>query len=152
MIAGPTISRRRASRNGWPRCAASWSLAGQVSHRIGVGSETSNVEVSVGVTLKPWRVELELVRLAVFVANRHLDLRQALFVEYLVLRDHLVEEEQVSRQRIHLIGSQSPLQAEWHAAPDEIPYYRRIRRAQWQDALLAPEWNIRAFFRLQNGR
>jgi len=28
------------------------------------------------------------MQLGVFIANRHLDLRQTLFVEYLVLRDH----------------------------------------------------------------
>src|SRR2546429_5152464 len=83
----------------------------------------------VGVTLKPWRVELKLMRLAVLIANRHLDLRQTLFVEYLIFRNHLVDEQQIGRQRVHLIGSQSPLQPEWHAAIDEIPHYRRMRRA-----------------------
>src|SRR6266853_829225 len=83
----------------------------------------------VGVTLKPWRVELKVMRLAELIANRHLDLRQTLFVEHQVLRDHLIEEEQVGRQRIDLIGRQSPLQPDWHAAIDEIPHDRRMRRA-----------------------
>ncbi len=34
----------------------------------------------VGITLKPWRVRLELVRLTEFIANRHSDLRQTLLV------------------------------------------------------------------------
>src|SRR6185436_20312821 len=70
----------------------------------------STLNPLIGVTLKPWRVELELMRLAELIANRHLDLRQTLFVEYQVLRDHVIEEEQVGRQRIDLIGRQSPLQ------------------------------------------
>src|SRR3982074_202323 len=70
----------------------------------------------VGVTLKPWRVELKVMRLAELIADRHPDLRQTLFVEHQVFRDHLIEEEQVGRQRIDLIGSQSPLQPDWHAA------------------------------------
>src|SRR5215467_558819 len=106
----------------------------------------------VGVTLKPSRPGLPLMQLGVIIANRHLDLRQTLFVEYLVLRDHLVQEEQVGRQRIDLIGSESPLIPERHAAIDEIPHRRRKRRAQWQDALPFPDGNILAFFRLQRGR
>ena len=35
--------------------------------------------------------------------------------------DHVIEEEQVGRQRVDLIGSQSPLQPEWYAAIDVIP-------------------------------
>src|SRR5882724_920586 len=96
----------------------------------------------VGVTLKPWRVELKVMRLAELMADRHPDLRQTLFVEYQVFRDHLFEEEQVGRQRKGLIGSQSLLQPDWHAAIDEIPHRRRIPRAQWQDALLFPDGNI----------
>src|SRR4029453_16269182 len=106
----------------------------------------------VRVTLKPWRVGLPVMLLGVIIANRHLDLRQTLFVEYLVLRDHLIDEEQVGRQRIDLIGRQSPLQPEWHATIDEIPHRRRKRRAQWQDALPLPDGNIGAFFRYQRGR
>src|SRR6185503_16714141 len=106
----------------------------------------------VGVTLEPRLVEMKVMRLAERVANRHPDLRQTLLVEYLVLRNHLIEEEQVGRQRVDLIGSQSPLEPEWHAAIDVIPHRRRIRRAQWQDALLFPDGNIRAMFRLQRGR
>src|SRR3954468_14993881 len=91
------------------------------------------------------------MRLAELIANRHPDLRQTLFVEYLVLRNDLVEEEQVGRQRVDLIGLQSPLQPERHAAIDEVPYCRRIRRAQWQDAVLFPDI-ICGFFRYQRGR
>src|SRR5882724_1765217 len=106
----------------------------------------------VGVTLKPWRVELKVMRLAELIADRHPDLRQTLFVEHQVFRDHLIEEEQVGRQRIDLIGRQSPLQPDWHAAIDEIPHDRRMRRAQGQDALFFPDGNIGALFRLQNRR
>src|SRR6202521_2456733 len=60
----------------------------------------------VGVTLKPWRPGLPVRQPGVVIANRHLDLRQTLFVEYLVLRDHMVQEEQVGRQRIYLIGGE----------------------------------------------
>src|SRR5258706_10273003 len=83
----------------------------------------------VGVTLKPGRVDLKLMRLAELIADRHPDRRQTLFVEHQVFREHLIEEEQVGRQRVNLIGSQSPLQPEWHAAIDEIPHDRRMRRA-----------------------
>src|SRR5215204_7434095 len=92
------------------------------------------------------------MRLPEFIADRHPDLRQTVLVYYLVLRNHVIEEEQVGRQRVDLIGSQSPLQPEWHAAIDVIPHRRRIRRAQWQDALLFPDGNIRALFRLQRWR
>src|SRR3954468_20940690 len=81
----------------------------------------------VGVTLKPWRVRLPVMLLGVIIANRHLDLRQTLFVEYLVLRDHLIDEKQVGRQRIDLIGDESPLLPDRHAAIDEIPHDRRKR-------------------------
>ena len=40
----------------------------------------SSIEALVGVTLEPWGVELELMRLAEFIANRHRDLRQTLLV------------------------------------------------------------------------
>src|ERR1700674_556371 len=106
----------------------------------------------VGVTLKPWRPGLPVRQPGVVIANRHLDLRQTLFVEYFVLRDHLVQEEQVGRQRIYFIGGQTPLIPERHAAIDEIPHYRRKRRAQWQYALPFPDGNILAFFRFQRGR
>src|SRR5262245_6129080 len=92
------------------------------------------------------------MQLGVVIANRHLDLRQTLFVEYHVLRDHLVHEEQIGRQRIDLIGGESPLTPERHAAIDVIPHRRRKRRAQWQDALPLPDGNILAFFRLQRRR
>src|SRR6516165_523445 len=105
----------------------------------------------VGVTLKPWRPGLPLMQLGVIIANRHLDLRQTLFVEDFVLRDHLVQEEQVGRQRIDLIGGESPLIPGRHAAIDVIPHRRRKRRAQWQDALPLPDGNILAFFRFQRG-
>src|SRR5579862_6749512 len=76
----------------------------------------------VGVTLKPWRVELELRRrLAVFIADRHLDLGQTFLVENHVFRDYLIEEEQVGRHRIDLIRRQRAFQSERHAAMDEIP-------------------------------
>src|SRR5712672_4162950 len=109
-------------------------------------------ELLVGVTLKPWRPGLPFMQLGVVIANRHLDLWQTLFVEDFVLRDHLVQEEQVGRQRIYLIGGESPLTPERHAAPDEIPHRRRKRRAQWQYALPFPDGNILAFFRFQRGR
>src|SRR6516162_1113686 len=89
---------------------------------------------------------------------RHLDLWQTLFVEYFVLRDHLVQEEQVGRQRIYLIGAESPLIPERHGAMNEIPHRRRQRRVQWQYALKKgyalplPDGNILACFRFQRGR
>src|SRR5438477_1711698 len=88
----------------------------------------------VRVALKPWRPGLPVRQPAVLIANRHLDLRQTLFVEDFVLRDHLVQEEQVGGQRIYLIGGESPLVPERHAAMDKIPHRRRERRAQWQYA------------------
>src|SRR5215831_6959996 len=106
----------------------------------------------VGVTLQPWRLGLPVRQPGIVIANRHLDLRQTLSVEYFVLRDHLVQEAQVGRQRIYLIGGESPLCPERHAAPDEIPHRRRNRRAQWQYALPFPDGNILAFFRFQRGR
>src|SRR5262245_48226040 len=92
------------------------------------------------------------MHLGVIIANRHLDLRQTLFVEYRVLRDHLVHEEQIGRQCIDLIGGESPLIPERHAAIDVIPHRRRKRRAQWQDALPLPDGNTLAFLRLQSRR
>src|SRR5260370_20559899 len=112
----------------------------------------SDSVVLVGVTLKPSRPGLPVGQPGVIIANRHLDLRQTLFVEYCVLRDHLVQDEQVGRQRIYFIGGQTPLIPERHAAMDEIPHYRRKRRAQWQYALPFPDGNILAFFRFQRGR
>src|SRR5882757_5923234 len=55
------------------------------------------------------------------ITNRHLDLRQTFFVEYCVLRNHLVLEEQEGRQRIYLIGGESPLSSQRHAAIDCNP-------------------------------
>src|ERR1700674_1594811 len=98
----------------------------------------------VGVTLKPWRPGLPFGQPGVVFANRHLDLRQTLFVEDFVLRDHLVHEEQVGRQRIDLIGGESPLIPERHGAMDEIPHRRRKRRGQWQYALPFPDGDILA--------
>src|ERR1700720_3568913 len=72
----------------------------------------------IGVTLKPWRAGLPVRQPGVVIANRHLDLRQTLFVEYFVLRDHLVQEEQVGRHRIYFIGGQTPLIPERHAPMD----------------------------------
>src|SRR5258708_19739412 len=105
----------------------------------------------VGVTLKPWRPGLPVRQPAVVIANRHLDLRQTLFVEDFVLRDHLVHEEQIGRQRIDLIGGESPLIPERHGAMDVIPHRRRKGRAQWQYALPFPDVDILALFRLQRG-
>src|ERR1041385_2761842 len=51
-------------------------------------------EALVGVTWKPWRSWLPDGQPGVVIANRHLDLRQTLFVEDCVFRDHLVHEEQ----------------------------------------------------------
>ena len=52
--------------------------------KLGPGDRLNNlasrIEALEGVTLKPWRVDLELMRLAEFVANRHPDLRQTLLV------------------------------------------------------------------------
>src|SRR5262249_18329675 len=105
----------------------------------------------VGVTLKPARPWLPVRQPAVLIANRHLDLRQTLFVEYFVLRNHLVQEKQVGRHRVYLIGGESPLSQDRHAAIDEIPHYGRKRRAQWQYALPFPDGKISAFFRFQRG-
>src|SRR2546421_535786 len=100
----------------------------------------------VGVTLKPWRPGLPFMQLGVIIANRHLDLRQTLLVEDFVLRDHLVQEEQVGRQRIDLIGGESPLIPRRQAAIDVIPHRRRKPRAQWPGALPLPEWDKPALF------
>src|SRR5262249_35723766 len=69
-----------------------------------------------------------------------------LLVEDLVLRDYLVQEQQVGRQRIDLIGGESPLIPDRHAAIDEIPYRRRVRRAPWQEWLPPPHWDVLALF------
>src|SRR5262245_35000177 len=106
----------------------------------------------VGITLKPWRVGLPVMPVGEIIADRHLDLRQTLSVEYLVLRDHLIEEEQVGGQRIDLVGGESPLLPDRHAAIDEIPHDRRIRGAQRQDALPIPDGKLCGFFRSQDGR
>src|SRR5262249_12965548 len=97
-------------------CATSMFCATPVSSN----QNPAELRGLVGVTLKPRRVGLPFMQLGVTIANRHLDLRQTLFVEYQVLRDHLIHEEQVGRQRIDLIGGESPLIPERHAAIDEI--------------------------------
>src|SRR5215470_4939502 len=106
---------------------------------------------SVGVTRKPWRVGLPVGQPGVTFANRHLDLRQTLFVEDCVLRDHLVQEQQVGRQRVDLIGLEGSLSPERHAAIDVVPHGRRKRRAQRQDALPFPDGKILACARFQLG-
>src|SRR5712691_13068866 len=104
-VAGGRAQRRPCRRCPTPRTAAA-------SDSFGTNDGL------VGVTLKPSRPRLPVRQPAVFITNRHLDLRQTLFVEYLVLRDHLVHEEQVGRQRIDLIGGESPLSPERHTAID----------------------------------
>src|SRR5215469_166096 len=106
----------------------------------------------VRVTLKPWRPVLPFRQPGVVIANRHLDLRETLFVEDFVLRDHLVQEKQIGRQRIDLVGGERPLIADRHGAVDVIPHRRRKRRGQRQYALPFPDRDILAFFRLQRGR
>src|SRR6185503_1109580 len=68
------------------------------------------------VAFEPWRSGLPLRQRRVFIADWHLHLRQALSVEYLLLRDDAVYVEQKCRQRIHLIGRQRPLTIERHRA------------------------------------
>src|SRR5204862_6895908 len=67
---------------------------------------------SVGVTLKPSRPGLPVGQPGVTFANRHLDLRQTLFVEDCVLRDHLAHEQKIGRQRVALIGLERSLSPE----------------------------------------
>src|ERR1700757_1732283 len=118
----------------------------------------SAVPELVGVTLKPWGPGLPVRQPGVVIGMRHLDLRQTLFVEDFVLRDHVVQEEQVGRQRIYLIGAESPLVPERHGAMNEIPHRRCQWRVQWQYALKKgyalplPDGNILACFRFQRGR
>src|SRR5258708_9518118 len=88
----------------------------------------------VGVTLKPWRPGLPVRQPAIVIANRHLDLRQTLFVEDFVLRDHLVHEEQVGRQRIDLIGGEGPPLPPRHAAMGGNSPRRTPPCAQSRDA------------------
>src|SRR5215468_373569 len=104
---------------------------------------------SIGVALKPSRPGLPVGQPGPTIANRHLDLRQTLFVEDRVLRDHLVHEQQVGRQRVYLIGLEGSLSPERHAAIDVIPHGRRKRRAQRQDALPSPDGKIRTGLRFQ---
>src|SRR5438067_10322434 len=106
---------------------------------------------SVGVTLKPWRSVLPFRQAGVIIADRHLHVRQTVFVEDFVIRDHPVEEKQVGRQRIDLIGGEAPLIPDRHGATDVIPRHRRIRRGPWQYALRFPEGDIRVVLRLQRG-
>src|SRR5215470_7479709 len=106
---------------------------------------------SVGLTLKPSRPGLPVGQPGVTFANRHLDLRQTLFVEDCVLRDHLVHEQQVGRQRVYLIGLEGSLSPERHAAIDVVPHGRRKRRAQRQDALPSPDGKILACLGFQGG-
>src|ERR1700733_16016233 len=77
---------------------------------------------------KSWRFGLPIRHPDPFIADRHLDLRQIILVEDLVLRDYLVDGEQVGRQRIYLIGGKGPLIPERHGAMDEIPHDHCIRR------------------------
>src|SRR5260370_26306694 len=89
----------------------------------------SDSVVLVGVTLKPWRPGLPVRQPGIVIANRHLDLRQTLFVEYLVLRDHLVQEQQVGRQRIYFIGGWTPHAPPPQAATGENTPHRPQTRA-----------------------
>src|SRR5436190_5181934 len=96
----------------------------------------------VGVPSKPSRLRLPIRERRVFIADRHFDLRQTLGVEYLVFRDHLVDEEQIRRQRVDLIGGQRPLFIERHAAIDEVPDRGRERRADRKYSAAVPGLNI----------
>ena len=55
------------------------------------------------VAFQPWRPGLPLRQASVILADWHLHLRQTLGVEDLVLRDDIVDEEQVRRQRVDLV-------------------------------------------------
>jgi hypothetical protein len=79
----------------------------------------------------------------VVVADRHLHLRQGLGVEDLVFLDDVVDEQQVRRQRVDLVGGQRALSVERHRAIDVIPHRRRVRRAQRQDSSTCPDVGVR---------
>ena len=64
--------------------------------------------------------------------------RQALGVEDLILRDHIVDVEQIGRQRVDLIGGEGSLSIEGHAPIDVVPHHGRIRRAERQDSPPCP--------------
>src|SRR5262245_40751153 len=105
----------------------------------------------VGVPLKPSRIGLPLRQWRVIVTNRHLDLRQTLSVDYLVLRDDIVEVQQEGRQRVDLVGSQRPLSIERHGAIDVIPDRRRKRRTERQYSRPFPDVGVGGRWRFQDG-
>ena len=87
--------------------------------------------VLVGITWKPLRAGFPIGYADPVGSNWHLDLRQIVLVENFVMRDDLVEREQVGRQRIDFIGCERSLVPERHAAMDVIPHDGRIRRQDW---------------------
>src|ERR1041385_9288632 len=93
----------------------------------------------VGVTFEPWRAGLPIRKGSVFITNWHLDLRQTLGVQCLVVRDDIVDGEQIRRQLVDLIGRERPLSVEGHPTIDVIPDRRRERRAKRQDSPSRPD-------------
>jgi hypothetical protein len=82
-------------------------------------------------------------------ADWHLHHRQRLGVEDLVFLDDIVDEQQVRRQRVDLIGGQRSLSVERHPAIDVVPHRRRVRRAQRQDSSACPDISVRGRFAFQ---
>src|SRR6185295_2348078 len=107
-----------------------------------------------GVTFESWRPGLPVRQGSVSIPDWHLDLRQTLGVEYLLLRNHIVDVEQKGRQGVDLVGGQRPLSIERHGAIDVIPNRRRERRAKRQYSSPCPELDIRAsgYLAFQIGR
>src|SRR5258705_3225403 len=120
-----------------------WPVAERRSPRCG--------SALVGVTSKPSRVGLPVRQGRVIISDWHFHLRQVLVVEYLVLRDHLIDAEEKGRQRVDLVGSQRPLSTERHGPIDVIPHRRRKRCADRQELPPFPRVDTWSVLRFQLG-
>ena len=92
----------------------------------------------VGVPRKPWRPGLPIRDPSEGITIWHLYLRQTLGVEYCVLRDDIVDKEQIGRQRVDLISGERPLSIEGHATIDVVPHHRGVWRANREDPSIVP--------------
>jgi len=93
---------------------------------------------SVRVTFNPRLPGLPIRQESESITVWHLHHWQTLGVDHIVLRDEIIQVEQIGRQRVDLIGGEGALCIERHAAIDEVPDPRRVRRADRQYSPVFP--------------
>jgi hypothetical protein len=92
----------------------------------------------VRVTREPGLPGLPIGHASEGVSIGHLDLRQTLGVEDHVLRDDIVDGEQIRGQGVDLVRRERPLSIEWHAPIDVVPDHRGVWRTNREDPPEAP--------------